>query len=318
MPKVSVIIPTYNRSRLLRGALASVLNQSIADFEVLVVDDGSDDDTASVIQRISDKRVRYFRKDNGGLSSARNFGLTNCTGEYVALLDDDDLFPPDYLKTMVEQLDQKPEYGMAYSLFRDTYPDGKQADGFLRDRYMSGWLTKDFFGRMPTILPSATLYRTAVLAGFFFDEFLKDTEDLDFLVRLSARTPFLCVPQVSVTRRVMSDSMARIAADNLSPNVALILERFYFHLGGDKIVPARTAKRKISMMYRKLARKHCQLGHKQAAILLLRRAMAYHLFDRKHYKYLLKALLLGKKRDKMPHWQMPKPLSPVITVTLKS
>ena len=79
--KISVIIPTYNRSSLVKEAVDSVLAQTFNDLEVLIADDGSTDDTRSVIEAIQDNRIKYYYKDNGGCASARNLGITKCTGE---------------------------------------------------------------------------------------------------------------------------------------------------------------------------------------------------------------------------------------------
>jgi glycosyltransferase involved in cell wall biosynthesis len=317
MPSVSVIIPTYNRRDLVKEAVYSVLQQSFTDFEVLVIDDGSTDNTQDITKQIDNKQVRYYYKENGGISNARNTGLSKAKGKYVALLDSDDLWPKKYLEIMLNKLERNPDYGMAYSSFKDIYPDGREAEGLSPERYLSGQLTMNYFGKMPCILPSATIFRKSAIEDLFFDEHLKYTEDIDFFLRLSAKTKFLYVPDVSVTRKVQPDSMSFEAGTNLSPNTVLILERFYLHLGGDKIVPAKTAKRKISRMYRSLARKHYRHGHRKAAISLFKKAISYYPYALQYYTGLLKAMLLSKEKDKLPDWQMPKPLPRYISTLEK-
>jgi glycosyltransferase involved in cell wall biosynthesis len=112
-PKISVIIPTYNRRDLVVQAIESVLAQSYADFEVVVVDDGSQDDTRSVICACEDSRVRYIYQENQGLSGARNTGINAARGEYVAFLDADDLFLPGNLASQVETLASRSDVGLA-------------------------------------------------------------------------------------------------------------------------------------------------------------------------------------------------------------
>lgn len=109
MPKVSVIIPTYNRSSLVKDAICSVLAQTELDLEVIVVDDGSTDGTCKVVEGLRDGRVNYFYKINGGAASARNLGLSKCEGEYVAFLDSDDFWPENYLEVMVSHLENNSE-----------------------------------------------------------------------------------------------------------------------------------------------------------------------------------------------------------------
>jgi len=314
MPKVSVVIPTYNRSKLVRGAINSVLNQSFTDFEIIVVDDGSTDDTHSVIEGIADDRVKYLYKDNGGCATARNRGMANSQGDYLAFLESDDIWPKNFLEVMLSCLEDNPEYGGSYCLFRNRYPDGKEAIAFNSDRYMSGWLTINFFNRPPFIIPSATLFHRSVWKNFWWDEALRNCDDIDAFLRLSTITKFLCVPDVCIVRLKTSDSLTDLGNLSFSPTATLILERFYFHLGGDKIVPAAIAKRQISRHYRGMARQHYRAGNRRAAILLFKRAINYYPFGLKNYRGLLKALALSRKSDKMPNWQMPKPLPPYITV----
>jgi glycosyltransferase involved in cell wall biosynthesis len=96
-PTFSVIICTYNRAELLPRSVGSVLRQNFEDFELIVVDDGSTDDTSSVVMRIDDPRFRHVRRENGGLSRARNTGFEHSTGRFIIYLDDDDEAYPDWL-----------------------------------------------------------------------------------------------------------------------------------------------------------------------------------------------------------------------------
>ncbi len=206
---------------------------------------------------------------------------------------------------------------MGYSLFKDFHPDGGQKEGFGPDRYWSGLFTLRFFTRMPCFLLSGTVYRKAVLRNFFFDEYLKNANDIDFFLRLSVKTKFLCVPSTSVIRRKTPDSISESASLNISPNTVLTLERFYHHCGRYKIIPARIFRRKISREYRGLARKYYRRGCRHAAVSLLKKAIGYYPFDPQYYREFLKALLLNNEDDNMPDWQMPEPLPPYITVSGK-
>lgn len=100
----SVVICTYNRSERLRGALDSVLGQHEADYEVLVVDDGSEDDTAEVVAGYASPRIRYTRRTNGGLSAARNTGIDEARGEFLIFLDDDDRVDPMWLSILGSEI----------------------------------------------------------------------------------------------------------------------------------------------------------------------------------------------------------------------
>lgn len=115
MPAVTVVIPTYDRARYLGEAIRSVLDQVFADFEVLVVDDGSADDTAGMVHAIRDARLQYLRRPHRGIGAALNAGLRGARGRYVARLDSDDVWLPAMLETLVPVLDARPEVGVAYA-----------------------------------------------------------------------------------------------------------------------------------------------------------------------------------------------------------
>lgn len=125
-PLVSIIVPTFNRALLLRAALASLLCQSWTNLEVVVVDDGSTDNTAAVIAEAAekDKRVRYFRQKNGGVSSARNTGLLKARGDLIAFLDSDDLWYAWKLEAQVAVLAALKDVGMVWTDMNAIGPEG--------------------------------------------------------------------------------------------------------------------------------------------------------------------------------------------------
>ena len=112
MLKVSVIIPTYNRADMLGDALDSVLKQTYTNWEVIVVDDGSTDDTQSVMTRYTDPRIHYVYQANKGLPGARNTGIRHAQGEYLALLDSDDVFLPHRLERQLALAEADPAIGV--------------------------------------------------------------------------------------------------------------------------------------------------------------------------------------------------------------
>jgi glycosyltransferase involved in cell wall biosynthesis len=116
LPRISVITPTYNRSIRIMRTIESVLGQTFEDFEYLVVDDGSTDDTADVVRAAArkDPRVVYVHQENGGGASARSCGLALARGEYIAFLDHDDCWVGDKLEQQVDYLDRHPEDGCVY------------------------------------------------------------------------------------------------------------------------------------------------------------------------------------------------------------
>ena len=118
--KVSVIMPAYNRETYIRESIDSVLAQSFTDFELIVVDDGSTDATAAIVQSYTDARIRLIRQPNQGVSVARNTGLDAAKGEYISFLDSDDLYYPDFLKILL-QIIQSENTEMVFSNFSESY-----------------------------------------------------------------------------------------------------------------------------------------------------------------------------------------------------
>ncbi|MBU2693453.1 MAG: glycosyltransferase, partial [Candidatus Eisenbacteria bacterium] len=113
-PVVSVIIITHDRSRYLKEAIESVLAQTYKDLEIIVVDDGSTDDTRSVVEGLNDLRIRYFYKDHSGISDSRNYGISKARGKYILWLDDDDLLMPNALRLQIEIFEREPQTDIIY------------------------------------------------------------------------------------------------------------------------------------------------------------------------------------------------------------
>lgn len=109
MPFFSVIIPLFNKEKFIEATLKSVLNQSFIDFEILIIDDGSTDNSASIIKGFDDARIRYYYKENAGVSSARNDGIEKAQSNYISFIDADDYWYPDFLEEMFKNIQSYPE-----------------------------------------------------------------------------------------------------------------------------------------------------------------------------------------------------------------
>jgi glycosyltransferase involved in cell wall biosynthesis len=146
-PLVSVIIPTYNRAYCIQETINSVLHQTHDRVEVLVIDDGSTDQTAGLIasQYGLEKRVRYHYQENGGVSAARNTGIRLATGDYVALLDSDDLWEPWKLELQLTAFKLRPEIGMLWTDMVAVDPSGRViSESYLRQMYSAHrWFPTD-------------------------------------------------------------------------------------------------------------------------------------------------------------------------------
>lgn len=212
-PTVSVVVPTYRHAELVEQTLASVSAQSFGDHEVIVVNDGSPDDTASRLLPLVERgEIRYVEQANAGQGAARNRGLAEARGTYVAFLDDDDLWPPDKLAWQVACLQSEPEAVMVYGYHAKLLPDGTvEADDPIPWR-PSGDVKREFRLRNWLLSPGQTLMRTAdVRAIGGFDERIWGSDDWDLYVRLAARGRFVFLPRIALHYRVHDANASRHA-----------------------------------------------------------------------------------------------------------
>lgn len=189
MEKVSIIIPTYNRSAKLKKSIESVLQQSYTNFELLIVDDASTDDTQAMVEAISDERIRYIKQTvNGGASAARNEGVRQADAPLIAFQDSDDIWKPEKLEKQMVYWQQHPEYAMVYCAYK-KYIDGQEIvvpnanwRGSLEGKLFS-WLAQRNSIGAPTML----MKRECFLYAGGFDTDLRALEDWDFALRFSAK-----------------------------------------------------------------------------------------------------------------------------------
>lgn len=187
-PKVSVVIPAYNVQSYIEECLSSLENQSLKEFEALIVDDGSTDNTASIAKGFTrkDTRFKLLQKPNGGLSSARNHGIRHVSSDCIALLDADDTYHPDKLISHISVLHQKPEVGVVYSASRAIRDDGQLTPIQISGKpiyadALSALLCKNFIGH-----GSNAVFRRSVFDQVGeFNETLNSCEDLDFWLRVA-------------------------------------------------------------------------------------------------------------------------------------
>ena len=227
-PRVSIVIAVYNGAPTVGRALASVFAQTYTDYEVIVVNDGSTDDTAAVLARFG-KRIRVITQDNRGLSAARNAGVRASTGEYVAFLDDDDEWMPEMLARCTAVLDEDPDCVLVYTgvlkvdLTGMPTPDQEPLTGGVESPTMAQALARPW-----TIVPSQFLVRRSVLERTNgFDERLGGPEDIYFLLQAREQGYFRSIPELLVrkaTRPLYPKALKREPACDLL--VRLVRERY--------------------------------------------------------------------------------------------
>ncbi len=200
MIKVTVVMPAYNVAKFIEGAVDSVLAQTYTNFELVIVNDGSTDDTARIIGAYRDSRVRIVTQKNRGLAGARNTGIRVANGEYIALLDADDLWHPDKLCEHVAHLDDNPEVGVSYSASRFMDESGRLLSIYQAPR-LDSIEPADVLCRNPVGNGSAPVIRMATFRDIeklddrygdpepvYFDPDFRQSEDIECWVRIAGTT----------------------------------------------------------------------------------------------------------------------------------
>jgi glycosyltransferase involved in cell wall biosynthesis len=204
-PALSVVVPLYNKRETIAACLASVARQTLGDFEVVVVDDGSTDGGAEVVRDFGDPRIRVVSQANGGVSAARNRGIAEARAEVVALLDADDEWEPDHLAALAELAARFPDAGMYATGVRRIDGRGPRTDVFATLPQETG-LIEDFFAApeegVPLAPSSVAVRKSAVAAVGGFAQGEPMGEDLDMWVRIALRYPVACSRAVSATYRI--------------------------------------------------------------------------------------------------------------------
>jgi glycosyltransferase involved in cell wall biosynthesis len=207
-PKVSVVIPAYNAMAYLPAAVETVLNQTFSDFEVLIVDDGSVDPIAAWVAALTDPRIQLIRQTNQGLSAARNTGIRQAQGDYVAFLDADDLWAPTKLAQQVQCLDADPNVGLVHTAMLLVDVQGRSTG-----RVMTAELAGSVWSRLVIwngiACPSVMVRRDCFDRVGQFDQTLRSLEDWDMWLRLAAEYEFAVIPAPLAYYRQVPHSMSK-------------------------------------------------------------------------------------------------------------
>lgn len=194
MPLVSVVMPVFNAETFVADSIASVLVQTYRRFELIIVDDGSTDRSAAIINGITDGRIQYHHQQNGGVSKARNRGVQQSQGELIAFLDSDDLWVPEKLAKQVAYLQSHEDVGVVYCWLQVLYPGKPLVALAHRVSGNPREIISDGYG----LFPSATMLRREVFekSGGFDEGFVgSEFEDIELSVRLSEITTFDCISE---------------------------------------------------------------------------------------------------------------------------
>ena len=283
-PRVSVVIPTYNRAGLLGRAVRSVLNQSFEDFEILVVDDASTDGTDEVISSLNDERVKYFyHGENMGISAARNTGIRNARGKYIGFLDSDDEWLPSKLEKQISCFEgSSGSVGAVYcrhylqdELFGNyrgvVHLDPRKGEVYRE--IVSGW-----FPGPPSLF---LLTREALEESGLFDEDLPCFEDVDLYIRIAERFSFDYVDEPLVVKHQHFGYQFVMDYDLVARGSKLLLDKW-----GEQI------KEDLGeVVYRKFRSNQLAMFHRNKMIASSRREILYRLMKIKNLTGISKGVL---------------------------
>jgi len=291
MPEVSVIIPAYNSSRYIAEALDSVFEQTFKDFEVIVVDDGSTDDTRRIIENYP-HQIKYFYQENGGPAKARNLGIRKSEGKYIAFLDADDLWLASKLEKQVAEFEKNPELGMVITencLFDDA---GVYRDVVGKSNYlMHGDLVTNIFLKSGVVTPTVMVRRDVFGEIGLFEETLRIGEDDNMWIRIAFHYPvgFVDEPLAKIrdhqmrTMRVNQNYAVYTRA-----SVEMLLNKYDRRLGDKirKLVPRKFYQGNFGIGYR-----HFEQEEYAEARKAFREALKYDRWHLKAYAYILMTMV---------------------------
>jgi glycosyltransferase involved in cell wall biosynthesis len=295
MKKVSIILPVYNGESTISETISSIQKQSYDNFELLIIDDGSTDDTITRIKEVDDPRIRIFSCPNQERALARNKGISEAEGEYIAFIDADDLWASDKLELQVLALEQSPEAGVAYSWIRFIDEQGE----YLFDReplYYQGNVYSDILVNNFISCGSNILIRRKFvdLVGGF-DPLMIPAEDWDYNIRLASLCLFTVVQKYQVYYRIQSPAVPR-KVSSMEDAMFKVVEKA-FQTTPLSFKPLRSTA--ISVTYRLSARMYSESSLpgleklKIANQKILRALQAYPqiLFERKTLNFMIKLFL---------------------------
>ena len=226
MPLISVIVPVYNGEKTIRETIESALAQSLSDFELIVINDGSQDSTLDVLASIQDPRIKIFSYPNAGVAASRNRGISHSSGEFIAFLDADDLWTADKLEAQLTALQENPNAAVAYSWTNFIDETGRflgpSSHLTVNGDVYADLLLFDFLdnGSNPLIC------RQALIKVGDFDESLSPAEDWDMWFRLAAHYHFVAVPSPQILYRVSTNSHSSNTS-KMEAACLRVLERAY-------------------------------------------------------------------------------------------
>jgi len=233
---ISVVIPSYNSAKLISAAIESVLSQTYQHFEIIIIDDGSSDNTETVVKSFTDSPVQYYYQNNAGPADARNNGIKKSKGEYIAFLDADDKWYPQKLELQLKVFENNENVCLVYTAMQNI-EEGQVRRGIFR--YKNYKNKNDFIKFLllnPISIVPTVLVKKAYLDQYgYFDPQLRTGEDWDLWLRLAIKAKFYYLDEVLAIRyKPITSITASIDRKKAEKCHLLLLNRFFDSVSSDK------------------------------------------------------------------------------------
>jgi glycosyltransferase involved in cell wall biosynthesis len=282
MGKVSIIIPTFNRRDYITIALDSVLAQTYREYEIIIIDDGSSDDTKEVLKPYQDN-VRYFYQDNKGIPTTRNRGIRESQGDYIGFLDSDDHWLPEKLERQIECFSKYPNYGMVATRCSCTTPDGR----FIKNNRpgKSGWILNDLFKANFIRTSSAMIRKECLEKVGLFDESLPECEEYDMWLRIAKHYP---IGFINEPLTVYTDNPQGVSTDSLSGRILRlkVLEKDYLK----ECIPSTLYRKRLASNYHYVGRHYLDSRERSEGRKYLKHAITLYPLNPKILFYYILSL----------------------------
>jgi glycosyltransferase involved in cell wall biosynthesis len=237
-PEVSVVIPTFNRANELRNSIKSVLSQTFSDFELIIVDDASSDNTEEIITHFHDHRLRYIKLSNNvGGAEARNVGIREARGDYVAFQDSDDEWTCSKLEISIRELESKPECGAVFSDFTQIWETGSRTMPMWRSPFEQEHFYDSLLWNNVVDTPTLVVRKSILESLDGFDASMPRYQDWELALRLAKVTRFTYITEPLILSYVTAGS---ITYNKQAHRIALeiIYKKHEKHIGEDRILKA--------------------------------------------------------------------------------
>lgn len=296
-PLVSVVIATYNRSGFLPETVESILQQEFQGYELIVVDDGSTDETRKVLEPYG-SRLRYIYQDNRGPSAARNVGVRNARGSWIAIQDSDDLSTPDHLKTLYDYVREHPDCGMVFANgsylerpehHRKTIIPVQKSQRLAQE----GVRLVDLFEKSVVRLQAALISKASYNAVGGHDESLRICMDLDLSFRLFMTFPVAHLDRVVFQYRKHQGNIGRNEELRLMENIRVIDKLLKEFPDARNLLGQRRIDRRTAYRYYRLAKSRWKRKQFDEAREAIRRAASLCPYSLKYWLYQLQWDVIG-------------------------